>query len=138
MYLSYAEYQAMGGTKDETTFTNMEFEARAIIDWYTFGRLKKETQQCEEVKRCMYYLITRLSELADAKDAALRLGADAGSKSVASQSNDGVSISYNTISYAELAKDLLESEGLAVKRFLQGVVNELGHRVLYRGIYPDE
>ena len=138
MYISFEEYQEMGGTKDETTFTNLEFEARAIIDWYTFDRLKKQTTQCEEVKRCMFYLMTQLSDLADAKNAALSFGMDATKKSVASQSNDGVSISYNTISYAELAKGLLESEGLTIKRYLQGVVNELGHKVLYRGIYPDE
>ena len=57
---------------------------------------------------------------------------------VASQSNDGVSISYNTLS----AKDLLQSSEqdvmTCIKRYLQGVTNNLGRKLLYRGFYPGE
>ena len=57
---------------------------------------------------------------------------------IASQSNDGVSVSYNVLS----AKDLLESNQKAVEqtvqRYLAYVMDSLGRKVLYRGIYPDE
>ena len=57
MYLTYAEYQTMGGTLDETTFNDLEFEAEATVNWYTFNRLKNDTTFPEELKRLMKYLI---------------------------------------------------------------------------------
>ena len=35
MYLTYIEYQNMGGTLAETAFTDIEFEAETIINYYT-------------------------------------------------------------------------------------------------------
>lgn len=153
MYLSYAEYQAMGGTLDETAFNDFEFESECIINWYTFDRLKKETEWPEEVQRCMFALI----KLAKLKADSMILGSqtttvDDGqghtvtttvNSAIASQSNDGVSISYNTVSASQIFEKLSpkvkggEIENL-VQMYLQGVVNSLGHKVLYRGIYPDE
>ena len=43
MYLTYDEYQNMGGTLVETTFEEYEFTAECIVNWYTFNRLTKET-----------------------------------------------------------------------------------------------
>ena len=44
MYLTYEEYENMGGkTLEETAFEQFEFEARAHIDWWTFSRLQNET-----------------------------------------------------------------------------------------------
>ena len=57
MYLTYAEYQAMGGTLDETAFNDFEFESECIINWYTFDRLKNEPVLPTEVKKCMNALI---------------------------------------------------------------------------------
>ena len=57
MYLTYEEYQTMGGTLDETTFNDLEFEAEALVNWYTFNRLKKDTNFPDELKRLMKYLI---------------------------------------------------------------------------------
>ena len=152
MYLTYAEYQNMGGALDETTFSNYEFEAESIINWYTFNRLKQDITFPEEVKRCAFYLIN----IAKLKADAMSLGAQTittttgtsettitTSPTIASQSNDGVSISYNTVSASEAFNALtLSTKGneieMAVKRYLQGVVNSLGRKVLYRGVYPDE
>lgn len=139
MYLTFAEYQEMGGGLDETTFNDYEFQARAQVDWYTFNRLQKESTQCEAVKRCMYHLI----KLIDLQMQALTVDGSGSSTSsggagVASQSNDGVSISYNTLS----AKDAVDMVGPEIKKTinsdLQGVMNELGQKVLYRGLYPGE
>jgi hypothetical protein len=85
--------------------------------------------------------VYKLISLADMKSKAFVLGREVngeGNASVASQSNDGVSISYNTIS-ASQAFDLLKSESEnIIKQYLNGVVNSLGRKLLYRGIYPDE
>lgn len=152
MYLSYADYQNMGGTLDETTFNEFEFEAETVVNWYTFNRLKNETEYPPELGRCMYALI----KLAKLKADAMMLGArtttvtgESGSTTtvesaaIASQSNDGVSISYNMVTASDVFKNLSvtakggEVENL-VQRYLQGVVNSLGHRLLYRGLYPNE
>ena len=37
MYLTYDEYLTFGGTVDEAAFDNLEFEARTIIDWWTYN-----------------------------------------------------------------------------------------------------
>ena len=137
MYLTYEEYLNMGGTLDEAAFDNYLMGAEMLIDWYTFNRLENETVIPEKVKKCVYKLIS----LADMKSKAFVLGREVngeGNASVASQSNDGVSISYNTIS-ASQAFDLLKSESEnIIKQYLNGVVNSLGRKLLYRGIYPNE
>lgn len=137
MYLTYEEYLNMGGTLDEAAFDNYLIDAEMLIDWYTFNRLENETVIPEKVKKCVYKLIS----LADMKSKAFVLGREVngeGNASVASQSNDGVSISYNTIS-ASQALDLIKSESEnIIKQYLNGVVNSLGRKLLYRGIYPDE
>lgn len=137
MYLTYEEYLNMGGTLDEAAFDDYLIDAEMLIDWYTFNRLENETVIPEKVKKCVYKLIS----LADMKSKAFVLGREVngdGNASVASQSNDGVSISYNTIS-ASQALDLIKSDAEnIIKQYLNGVVNSLGRRLLYRGIYPDE
>lgn len=144
MYLTYDEYQAYGGTLDETTFEDFEFEASTIIDWYTFNRLKDEEEIPEAVKKCMY----RLINIAKLKADAMNLGLQTSSEStytpaVQSQSNDGVSISYNVLGASELFNALqAKTKGgevdQIIQRYLQGIVNSLGQKVLYRGFYPGE
>lgn len=154
MYLTYEDYQSYGGTLDETTFNDYEFEAETWIDWYTFRRLQNEETYTDRVKRCVYQLI----KLAKLKADALALGSQTiqtrdaegnitgtiqTTSAVASQSNDGVSISYNVVSASDAyhALQTTESGNLiedTVKKYLQGVKNSLGRLVLYRGVYPNE
>lgn len=157
MYLTYAQYQNMGGTLDETAFNDFEFEAECIINWYTFNRLKNETTWPTEVQRCMFALI----KLAKLKADSMNLGSQTTQKteddgqghvtttttttmaSIASQSNDGVSVSYNSVNASQVFEKLSpftsgsEINSL-VKMYLQGVVNSLGQKVLYRGLYENE
>lgn len=137
MYLTYLEYQNMGGTLDESAFTNYYIDAEVLIDWYTFNRLHKEQIIPERVKQCIFKLIA----IADMKAKSFVLGLEAngvGDAYIASQSNDGVSIHYNTIS-ASQAFELAKSESVAlIKQYLNGVVDEKGHKLLYRGSYPNE
>ena len=57
---------------------------------------------------------------------------------ITQQSNDGVSITYNTRSADEVLKNSQAEISNCVKMYLQGVTNNLGRKVLWRGIYPDE
>lgn len=140
MYLLYNEYIELGGTEiEETAFNDLEFEARVQIDYYTFNRLKHEEELPEEVKRCMYKLIKLILGQQLALDSSIPptegISVTAG---IVSQSNDGVSISYNTLSASEiveLSKDKIKS---TINRYLCDVRNSLGQKVLYRGIYPNE
>ena len=136
-YLSYEEYQNMGGTLEQSAFDDIAFEAQTRIDWYTFNRLQAETEIPEAVKRCMYYLIKLIQDQRNATG----IGAEGGSSTVgaiASQSNDGVSISYNVMSASETAKLIDEELKNTVQRYLQGVTNSLGQKLLYRGLYKGE
>jgi hypothetical protein len=138
MYLTYSEYQDMGGTLDETTFNNMEFEARSYVDYVTFNRLQNEEELPQAVKQCMYYLITLVTDKLNALTGTDISGTSSGGAVISSQSNDGVSVSYNVMA----AKDILDSNtkeiNNTINRYLQGVVNSLGQKVLYRGLYPGE
>ena len=65
------------------------------------------------------------------------------SPAIQSQSNDGVSISYNVLSASELFNALAtKTKGSEVdqiiQRYLQGIKNSLGRKLLYRGFYPGE
>lgn len=152
MYLTYEQYTEMGGTLEETAFNNFEYEAETIVNWYTFNRLKEETEYPEELARCMY----RLIELVKLEADALILGQQTSTSMVGSeeisveitppiksQSNDGVSISYNSID-AQSLFDKLDSMGKdspltkIIFRYLNGVRNSQGKKLTYRGLYPDE
>lgn len=137
MYLTYEEYQNMGGTLDETAFNDVEFEAESIINHYTFNRLKNEEEQPNEVKMLMMYLIRNILTARNSMESSTSAG-EVSDKTIASQSNDGVSVSYNVLSQ----KDILDANAVnqfnAIHRYLNGVKNSLGQLVLYRGIYPNE
>ena len=138
MYLTYAEYTALGGTLSEQSYTFYEFRAEAIIDWYTFNRLHGQTEFPDEVKKCMYMLINLLVD----QDTAMggdTSGAGGGTPAqIASQSNDGVSVSYSIMSTTELIQYRDNELKSLVQRTLQGVTNILGRKLLYRGLYPGE
>lgn len=144
MYLTYDEYLDYGGTLDETAFNDIELDAEGYVDWYTFNRLQDEDENNipERVKKCMYQIIKLIQRTMGYDDAgntgSTASGTDESDKGVLRQSNDGVSISYNILSAKdaiELAKKDIDN---SINRYLQGVRNSLGRKLLYRGIYPDE
>lgn len=61
-YLEYSEYLNIGGKLSVDVFNLLEYEARKKIDNITFGRLKDLTEQVEEVKRCIFKLISVLND----------------------------------------------------------------------------
>ena len=140
MYLTYDEYLTFGGTIDEAAFDNLEFEARTIVDWWTYDRLQNEEEYSEAVKRCMYKLISllydkqRAQQLGKSNDEAM----SATNAGIMQQSNDGVSTMYNVIS-ADSAVNQIDNEiKSTIRMYLQSVRNSLGRKVLYRGLYPGE
>lgn len=137
MYLTFQEYTQFGGTLNETSFNDYEFKARTKVDWYTFNRLQNETTYPEAVKRCVYSLINLLllQDQAGSVSADGNNGAKAG---IASQSNDGVSVSYNVLSAQQAIENVEKEVRDTVEQYLQGVVNSLGQKVLYRGVYSNE
>ena len=142
MYIKYDEYKSYGGTLDETTFNDFSFEASCIINYWTFNRLLNERDVQENVKRCMYKLISIAKQHADSlaigEPSSSSDGSTGTSAAIASQSNDGVSVSYNVQSASQIFESSkLEMEDI-VRRYLAGVKNSLGQFVLYRGLYPNE
>jgi hypothetical protein len=137
MYLTYDDYTQMGGTLEYTAFVNLEFEAEALINYYTFDRLQSEIEIPEAVIRCMFKLVS----LAQTKQQAFSLGQSENSNSsvsITSQSNDGVSISYNTISASEIFEKARDEFKLCIMQYLSGIRNSSGQRLLYRGLYKYE
>lgn len=86
-YLTFDEYKVLGGTLDKMPFLKLEFEARKEIDKNTFGRLKGLKEQKQEVKLCIYELISLLNSYKTNENQ---------NKSISSESIDGYSVSYNT------------------------------------------
>lgn len=148
MYLSFSDYQNMGGTLDETAFTDLEFDAESTVNWYTFNRLKRpewaDALNSEELKRCMYQLI-RLKQMENEMLASSTGGAGWGvgwtkEAGITQESNDGVSVSYNTMSSGELMAYFNGSKTKEdlINQYLGSIMNDLGRRLLYLGVYPGE
>ena len=134
MYLTYEEYLRMGGTLDEISFDRLEFQAESEINYATFSRLKGDSVIPNEVKRLTHYLVTLMEKKAAAFS--LGKGSSADSTYITSQSNDGVSISYNGLAPSDLI-ELSKTDSLnAIRSYLDGVTNEAGRKLLYRGLYP--
>lgn len=94
-YLSYDEYQVLGGTLEEMPFNLLEFKARKIIDSYTFGRLKGLTRQIQEVKMCIFELINIINKQSNTSNKT-------------SENIDGYSVSYSTTTKMEDDKEIYD------------------------------
>lgn len=140
MYLTYDEYKKFGGTLEESTFTDFEIRAEMKVNYYTFNRLVNDTKIPSNVKRLMYILIDLLQK----QDEALSLGQNVGSSSdtsalyIKSQSNDGVSTTYNSMDSNNVFAMCDQKIKSNIEIYLQGVMNEAGRKLLYRGLYPGE
>jgi len=128
----------MGGTLDEATFDDLEFEAETLVNWHTFNRLKKDTTFPDELKRLMKYLVNMASFKNKIVSASSGQPDATSNGVISSQSNDGVSVSYNVLSAKDLAEDIEVDSKNAIEKYLQGVMNEAGQLLLYRGVYPNE
>ena len=136
MYLTYETYLDYGGTLEETAFNQFEFDAESIINYLTFCRLKNDTEFPTEVPRCAYAIIDLLQKKQDALSFG---GAETeDGTGVVQQVNDGVSITYNRMDASLLFKNSEQEINKKIQYYLQGVKNQAGKLVLYRGLYPGE
>ena len=120
MYLTYDEYENMGGSMDDALFPRFELKARKRIDAMTFGRVAGEKPARQSVKMCAYELIGAM--YAD------ETGAGLSGREVAAVSNDGVSVTYATggtagARYANI-----------VRAWLTGETDANGVHLLYCGV----
>jgi len=126
-YLTYQEYQDLGGTLEETPFNMLEIEARKDIDKYTTGKLMDLDSQINEVKVCMYMLINEINSYNN-----LSVSGD-GSKVIASENTDGYSVSYLTANESTL-KANVERIKTIIKTYLTECRLEDGTPYLYVGV----
>lgn len=121
-YLTYQEYLALGGALDEMPFNLLEYNARKKIDERTFGRLVDKGQEYQEVKFCVYNMITTLNSYSSY---------DTQNKAISSESTDGYSISYGTPQKSTTEAKNSELEDV-INSYLANVVID-NVPVLYRG-----
>ena len=61
MYITYDEYKEYGGTLNEPTFNSLYYDAQIKIDYYTFNRLKNDTEFSVRLKLCIIKIISLLN-----------------------------------------------------------------------------
>ena len=127
-YLTYTEYQSLGGTLEQTPFNLLEYEARNIIDLRTQNRLVDVEPIPQKVKICVFNLIEKMNTYIEQIN---QIGFN-GSKS--SESIDGYSVSYSSISSI---KDVIASKEADLDNtLLEGlygvIVND--EHIIYNGV----
>ena len=119
-YLTYTEYQSLGGTLQETPFNLLEYEARKEIDINTQGRLVNETTIPEEVKLCVMNLISKINKYQ------VELNGNISSESVGDYS----------VSYNNDIKQIIKNKNAEITEQiitdLYGVIIN-GEHIIYRG-----
>ena len=123
-YLTYEEYQDLGGALQETPFNILELEARKNIDKYTFGRLKNLESQINEVKISEFKLIELLNTYSSYENQ---------NKSISSENTDGYSISY-VQSTENVSKAKINEIKSIIKSDLAECYLEDGTPYLYVGV----
>jgi hypothetical protein len=121
-YLTYQEYLALGGTLDEMPFNLLEYNARKKIDERTFERLVGKGQEYQEVKLCVYNMITTLNSYSSY---------DTQNKAISSENTDGYSISYGTPQKSTTEAKNSELEDVIDTYLSNLIVDDVP--VLYRG-----
>ena len=123
-YLTYEQYQAWGGTLDESAFNLAEIRARARIDAMTMGRVKAMAAVPEQVQAAMMGIIT--------VDSTYSAAAQAAAPVAASFTTDGYSESYGSAESrtAAIEKQLTGS----IETLLDGVTDDDGTPLLYAGV----
>lgn len=121
-YLTYQEFKTLGGTLDEMPFNLLEYNARKKIDERTFGRLVDKGQEYQEVKLCVYNMITTLNSYSSY---------DTQNKAISSESTDGYSISYGTPQKSTTEAKNSELEDVINSYLANVVIDDVP--VLYRG-----
>ena len=123
-YLTYAEYQELGGSAiGNMPFNLLEYEARKLIDVRTFNRLKNQSEVLQDVKLCEYELINKIQSYLD-----VSFG------NVSSENTDGYSISYITADrISEVVKSKKSDLDDTIRTYLLNVIVDNEH-IMYVGV----
>ena len=126
-YLTYAEFQALGGSAiGDMPFNLLEFEARRQIDIRTFNRLKDSDTIPQEVKICEYNLINSINNFNNSTNEA--------TGNLKSESTDGYSVSY--LSSSEISSVIASKQAEIddiIRTYLAGVIFNNEH-LIYCGV----
>ena len=121
-YLTYAEYQALGGSAiGEMPFNILEFEARKQIDLATQKRLVNETTIPNEVKMCDFHLINKI-----------QLYQNDTNRNINSESVGSYSVSYNNDITKLIEDKSVELNDIVIQDLYGVIVN--GEHILYIGV----
>lgn len=127
-YLTYREYQELGGTLDETPFNLLEFASRKEVDENTQNRLKNiETAEIpNEVKLCIFNLIESINKYNETINKS--------SGNIESENIDGYSVKYITATQIKeiIASKKNEIAGI-IRTQLFGVIVNNEH-IIYLGV----
>ena len=107
MYLTFDEYKSYGGQQSEPAFGRLAYQASAMVDARTFGRLVDVETVPESVKRLIFELVGLLGN----QD----ISAEGYTGVVSSEGNDGYSLTMaagtipTTAETSEKAYSLIET-----------------------------
>ena len=120
-YLTYEEYQEIGGTLDLTAFKRNIDRACGFVDSHTFGRLNKSSAVSRMVKACVRDLVEYLANNVSS------------GKAIASKSQSACGVSESE-SYATRTTDEINAEMLnIVYDYLATEKDDCGTPLMYRG-----
>ena len=123
-YLTYAQYQAWGGTLSESAFNLAEIKARSRIDAMTQGRVAGMATVPEKVQAAMMEIIN--------VDSTYSASAQAATPVAASFTTDGYSESYGS---AETRTAAIEAQLTAsIETLLDGLTDDAGTPLLFAGV----
>lgn len=123
-YLTYEEYIELGGTLEETPFNILELEAQKNVDKYTLGRLQNLEQQINEVKVCIFKLISLIDTYNSYENQ---------NKSISSENIDGYSVTYSQAT-ENVSKSKIEDIKCIIKTYLAECKLEDDTPYLYVGV----
>lgn len=127
MYLTYDEYDEMGGGMSEDAFARFEMKARRRIDAATFGRLQGESPVRDAVKNCMFELIQAMHED--------EINVGFSGREISSMSNDGVSVTYASGNSRTGVQSGSGARYMGIIRaWLTGETDACGNNILYAGV----
>ena len=127
-YLTYDEYQALGGSLDLMPFNLLEFEARKKIDTRTFNRLKDVETIPQEVKLCEYNLINSINSYMATSNSGEN------NKNIVSEKIDGYSVSYvSPTQISEVISSKNDELNDIITTYLFGIIIN-GEHIIYTGV----
>lgn len=122
-YLTYEEYESLGGTLGEMPFNILELKARQVINERTQNRLKNIEEIPQEVKICVYDLINTMNKY--------NLSNNSTSSNISSENTDGYSVTYK--SGTELTEEQKKQYDDVMETDLYGVIVD-NTPILYLGV----